>query len=156
MNTSMSKAGDDIEAGSVDHLTTDEERIVEILKQGSEFYSDESIRAEDTIPSPIQVKSRSGSIEGAAHAKDRTSSVDSRSRGFSHGSRQGSVADINYDVENHTTPGRNRAFTFSATAPGNAPTILSFQDLTVSTGGPDKSAKVLLNKVSGSITGENS
>jgi hypothetical protein len=48
---------------------------------------------------------------------------------------------------------REISLNFSPKIPENAPTVLSWKDLNV-TAGSDKNAKVLLNQISGSITGE--
>ncbi len=48
---------------------------------------------------------------------------------------------------------REMSLNFGPESPENAPTILSWQNLKVTTG-PEKNPKVLLNNVSGAITGE--
>lgn len=48
---------------------------------------------------------------------------------------------------------RPRALTFSPHAPDHAPAVLTFKDIMVTTGGGDKNAKILLNNISGTITG---
>ena len=67
------------------------------------------------------------------------------------GIRPDADTDNNSDT---TSQFRARSVTFSATSPDNAPTVLSFENLTVKTM-PSRGAtpKVLLNNISGSITG---
>jgi len=50
-----------------------------------------------------------------------------------------------------TTPDRHRSFSFSAMAPTNAPVVLVWKDLSVLT--KTKPPKILLNNISGQITG---
>ena len=61
------------------------------------------------------------------------------------------TTDVNNDELLYVPPARKRATTFSAISPDNAPVILTWKDLSVST--KTDPPKVLLNNISGSITG---
>jgi hypothetical protein len=148
----MSSQGvEDVEVGLVDHAYDNgksEDIATEVLRKASIQQQTELEQQEVSGSHSPKVRSRGNSaqrdsIHHDAHQgalRSRGNSTEARIR--THSTGESPMRDM----------ARGRALTYSPMAPENAPSVLSWKDLTVTTnvGG---TSKVLLNNLTGTITG---
>ena len=96
------------------------------------------VNTSEIQPTIVDLENPSNGIELPTIANDQQQH--DRSRTSSQSSSQGALA------------GRYRASTFAPNVPDNSPTVLTFTNITVAT--RTKPKKILLNDISGSITGK--